>query len=138
MTTEEKFLGVLIIGGMNLLLWVGAVVKVGNAPKDTDGCLLVGNSRTKDWVGSSLVTMGKLLTFYDKAKKEAEKSPKMQSVMKIIVVRDTETCNSTTGTFRVMMETGATEKKTDQGTLKMQVVIKENLPKAKTEPGSKP
>ena len=33
----------------------------GNSPEDTDGCLLVGQTRELDWVGNSLVAFTKLL-----------------------------------------------------------------------------
>ena len=56
---------------------------VGNYPRDTEGCILPGGSRGKDFVGQSLEKMGDLLKLYDDAKKaNGDKDPKIQVEIK--------------------------------------------------------
>ena len=45
----------------------GIRIHSGNKSEDTEGCILVGSSKSKDFVGNSKVTFDKLMELLDKA-----------------------------------------------------------------------
>lgn len=45
----------------------GVLIHAGNSAKDTEGCILVGRTRKKDWVGSSQLALGDILDKLEKA-----------------------------------------------------------------------
>lgn len=52
--------------------WLGVRIHAGNTDKDTDGCLLIGKSFSKDFVGNSRKACNELYELIEKAEKENE------------------------------------------------------------------
>lgn len=52
---------------MNVPGYEGVRIHVGNRPEDTEGCILVGSTKSKDFVGNSKVTFDKLMEMLEKA-----------------------------------------------------------------------
>ena len=52
--------------------FVGVRIHAGNTAKDTEGCILVGDSHTKDFVGTSRAALGRLMFVLRKAKQDGE------------------------------------------------------------------
>jgi hypothetical protein len=57
---------------LNVPGYVGIRIHSGNKPEDTEGCLLPGVTRTKDWVSSSTPAFNKLLAKMQEAWKAEE------------------------------------------------------------------
>lgn len=58
---------------MNVPMFEGIRIHSGNTSADTEGCLLVGSSRSKDFVGSSRVAFACLFPILEKAANDGEK-----------------------------------------------------------------
>ncbi len=53
--------------------YAGVRVHTGNCPADTEGCILVGKSRSKDWVSESVAAFGPLFEKMREAARRGEK-----------------------------------------------------------------
>jgi hypothetical protein len=53
--------------------FVGIRIHAGNKAEDTEGCILVGSSKDRDFVGSSRITMEKLMDRLEAAAERGEK-----------------------------------------------------------------
>jgi hypothetical protein len=58
---------------LNVTGFDGIRIHPGNAPKDTEGCLLPGVSRSADWIGSSRIAFEKLFSKIEAAYNAGEK-----------------------------------------------------------------
>lgn len=56
----------------NVAGYSGILIHPGNAANDTDGCILVGTTKKKDFVGNSKAAFSKLLPMIEKALKNKE------------------------------------------------------------------
>ena len=50
----------------------GVRIHAGNMAKDSEGCILVGSTKSKDFIGNSTATFNKLMTLMDEAYAKAE------------------------------------------------------------------
>ena len=58
---------------LNVPGFEGIRIHPGNKAEDTDGCILVGNTRHKDWIGQSRLAFNRLFEQLEKAYQRNEK-----------------------------------------------------------------
>lgn len=57
---------------LNVPNFEGVRIHPGNGPEDTEGCILVGNSWRRDWVGNSRATFANLMEQLEEAYERGE------------------------------------------------------------------